>query len=396
MTVMHPTEKMKSNIVGIVAEFNPMHFGHRYLIEEAKRRTGASAVVCALSGNFVQRGAPAVLDKWQRTEIALQNHVDLVLEIPTVHCLGNAAVYAASGVQLLEAFGGVTHIAFGSESGDLEGLRKVSDYMREHESELRRKIALRRKSGESYPAARENVLREFDMKEVSMYQASNDILALEYLKNIRALKPVAVQRQGAGYHETDSPEKEFWSSTGIRKAISENRLPEDRVPWSSEKLDFHISEEKWFQGIRYAILMKTPEELDSAPGGGEGLGNRLKEAARKAQSLDELILNTKSKRYTYTRISRWLYQILLGITVELQNRSPEYLRVLGFSERGREILRETKRNEWNRLPFVDNINKCGLDSRMLQMDVLASDVYNLMTGQSVWDGSDNCRRVVIK
>ena len=152
-----------------------------------------------------------------------------------------------------------------------------------------------------------------------MYQASNDILALEYLKNIRALKPVAVQRQGAGYHETDSPEKEFWSSTGIRKAISENRLPENRVPWSSEKLDFHISEEKWFQGIRYAILMKTPEELDSAPGGGEGLGNRLKEAARKAQSLDELILNTKSKRYTYTRISRWLYQILLGITVELQN-----------------------------------------------------------------------------
>ena len=93
---MHPTEKMKSNIVGIVAEFNPMHFGHRYLIEEAKRRTGASAVVCALSGNFVQRGAPAVLDKWQRTEIALQNHVDLVLEIPTVHCLGNAAIYAAS------------------------------------------------------------------------------------------------------------------------------------------------------------------------------------------------------------------------------------------------------------------------------------------------------------
>ena len=122
----------------------------------------------------------------------------------------------------------------------------------------------------------------------------------------------------------------------------------------------------------------------------------MKEAARKAQSLDELILNTKSKRYTYTRISRWLYQILLGITVELQNRSPEYLRVLGFSERGREILRETKRNEWNRMPFVDNINKCGLDSRMLQMDVLASDVYNLMTGQSVWDGSDNCRRVVIK
>ena len=112
--------------------------------------------------------------------------------------------------------------------------------------------------------------------------------------------------------------------------------------------------------------------------------------------MDELILNTKSKRYTYTRISRWLYQILLGITVELQNCSPEYLRILGFSERGREVLRNTKKNEWNRLPFVDNINKSGLDSRMLRMDVLASDVYNLMTGQSIWDDSDNCRRVVIK
>ena len=396
MNDMHPTRKMKNSIVGIVAEFNPMHFGHRYLIEEAKRRTGADAVVCALSGNFVQRGAPAVLDKWQRTEIALQNGVDVVLEIPTVHCLGNAAVYAASGVRLLESFGGITHIAFGSESGDLEGLQKVSGYMREHESEVRRKIGMRRKSGESYPVARENVLRESHMKEISIYQSSNDILALEYLKNIRSLEPIAIQRQGAGYHETDSSEKEFWSSTGIRKAILENRLPEERVPWASEKLDFHISEEKWFQGIRYAILMKAPEELDSAPGGGEGLGNRLKEAVRRAQSLDELILNTKSKRYTYTRISRWLYQILLGITVELQNCSPEYLRILGFSERGREVLRNTKKNEWNRLPFVDNINKSGLDSRMLRMDVLASDVYNLMTGQSIWDGSDNCRRVVIK
>ena len=393
---MHPTRTMSNNIVGIVAEFNPMHFGHRYLIEEAKRRTGADAVVCALSGNFVQRGAPAVLDKWQRTEIALQNQVDVVLEIPTVHCLGNAAVYAASGVQLLESFGGITHIAFGSESGDLEGLQKVSDFMKENENEMRREIALRRKKGESYPVAREKVLQEADLKDVSMYQSSNDILALEYLKNIRTLKPIAVQRQGAGYHETDSSEKEFWSSTGIRRAIAENRLPEERVPWAFEKLDFHISEEKWFQGIRYAILMKTPEELDSAPGGGEGLGNRLKEAARRAKSLDELILNTKSKRYTYTRISRWLYQILLGISVDLQNGSPEYLRILGFSEKGREILRNSKRNEWNRLPFVDNVNRTELDSRMLRMDMLASDVYNLMTNQSIWDDSDNCRRVVIK
>lgn len=394
--------KMKNNIVGVVAEFNPMHYGHCYLIQEAKRKTSAEAVVCVMSGNYVQRGAPAIMDKWDRTEIALNNGADLVVEIPTAHCLGNAAVFARSAVMLLESIGQVTHIVFGSESGDIEALRKYAAFCRNHSKEIEIRMREFTKQGMNYPAAREQSIKDLlrgDSISDFALNNPNDLLALEYLRNVNELEPVAIQRKGAGYHDTEYAnvkEDAFQSSTSIRQKIGDGTLDSSMVPWAVSEYNFTEENENWIHAIRYQILSSSSKQLDEFPGGGEGLGNRLQKAAREANTVAGLIERTKSKRYTYTRISRWLYQILLGIDRGLQERNPEYIRILGFTEKGREIIRKSKKNELNSLPFIDNINKRQVSSPLLNNDLHGVDVYNLMTNRLVKADSDYCRRVIVK
>lgn len=382
-----------------------MHYGHCYLIREAKKRASAEAVVCVMSGNYVQRGAPAIMDKWARTEIALENGADLVVEIPTAHCLGNAAVFAWSGVTLLESIGQVTHIAFGSESGNLEALQEYMEFSRNHSQEIEARMGEFIKQGLNFPAAREQAIEgtmkamgDDSIPEFSMNRP-NDILALEYLRNIRAMEPIAIRREGAGYHDAeyvDGKDKLFQSSTAIRRMMEDGMLNSSLVPWDISKYRFAVGEENWINAIRYQILNSTPEQLDEFPGGGEGLGYRLQKAVREANSVSELIERTKSKRYTYTRISRWLYQILLGIDRNLQSRSPKYIRILGFTEKGREIIRNSKKNELNSLAFIDNINKRQVSSPLLDNDLHCVDVYNLMTGRPLKEDSDYCRRLIVK
>lgn len=379
-----------------------MHYGHCYLIQEAKKRASAEAVVCVMSGNYVQRGVPAILDKWSRTEIALENGADLIVEIPTAHCLGNAAVFASAGVRLLESIGLVTHIAFGSESGNLQALRKYAEICNLHSLEIEKRIRKSIGEGRSYPAAREQAILEVagaDSTTNFSLHNPNDILGLEYLRNLHTLEPIVISRKGAGYHEDGrgvAEDDKFQSSTSIRKRIEEGKLDSSVVPWNGKKYSFTEERESWIDLIRYQIMNVSPEQLDEYPGGGEGLGYRLQKVARDATSIEELIEGTKSKRYTYTRISRWLFQILLGIDRDLQRREPDYIRVLGFTEKGREIIRKSKKNELNSLPFIVNINKCQVSSPLLTTDLHGVDVYNLLAGRSLRRDSDYCRRLIMK
>ncbi len=422
---MHPAQiviprgirKTMNNVIGIVAEFNPIHYGHCYLMETAKEAVSADAVACVMSGNFVQRGAPAIYDKWERTSMALECGVDLVIEIPTVFCLGNASIYARAGVQLLEALGVVTHLAFGSESGDGDTLLALANSINARNKEIEASTRARIAGGWSYPAARQQVIEEMLSVNMADFTSPNDILALEYLRNIRTLHPLPIQRVGADYHDSAFFSEKLYSSTSVREALRKDQLRPSAVPWSPMKHALKpqlqlasgnsrlLPEEttadlydrmnaKWFDLIRYRILSSTPEELDRSPGGGEGLGNRIREAARSATSIEELILATKSKRYTYTRISRWLYQILLGIHREDPMHSPEYLRILGFTEKGRELIREAKKRKRNTIPFVENINRWQEKSIQLDMDIHASDMYNLVCGNDIRLNSDYCRQLI--
>ena len=193
---------------GITAEYNPLHNGHLYHIEETRRITGCDAVVVAMSGDYVQRGEPAIMDKWVRTEHALNSGADLVIEIPVLYCLGNAGQYAGAAVRILEATGKVSHISFGSESGDAEALVRIAHTFRDNEAEIEAAVKSIRNKGFSYPAARALAYSEVSAArkgtdpatdpeirgDIRILEKANDILGIEYIKTMQSAEPVVIHR----------------------------------------------------------------------------------------------------------------------------------------------------------------------------------------------------------
>lgn len=399
-------------LLGVVAEYNPFHNGHAYLLKEARARSGADCVVVAMSGDFTQRGEPAILDKWTRADMALHNGADIVVEIPTVYVISDAGQYGRAGVELLKAIG-CDSIAFGSECGDIDALKRVANNLTIHEQELDELIAGGRNKGLSYPAAREEaysmLFSTSDSLEddLAVLSSPNDILALEYIKAAGDIEIYAVRRKGAGYQSEISGESRFQSATGIRSAIARGDSVDSYIPSfcmtaiaSIDERTINRRKEAFFQLIKYALLKDAPQLIEDCPSGGEGLANRLKSAVLSADNAEELIEFAKSKRYTYTRISRLLAQIVLGIRRSDAASHPGYARLLGFNVTGRKALADLKKREGNTVPVITNINKETeeFDSslkRMIELDGLAVDVYNLIDGKSLYSNSDRVQRPII-
>ena len=407
---------------GITAEFDPLHKGHEYLMEEARRLSGCDAVVVAMSGDFVQRGEPALTDKWTRTEAALRSGADLVTEIPVLFCLGNAQQYASASVRLLEA-AGCSHIAFGSESGDVEALKRTASFIKRHHGEMTSGIRALTTEGLSYPAARAAVYRQLREKEsgldrsltdteVAVMSEPNDILALEYIMRMKTAEPLVIARKGSSYHGGIEEGNGFQSASAIRSFLSENRDREAPLyamldEWMSKSsFEALIGSEltfpqEWTEILRYAVMSSDISSIEDCPSGGEGLGNLLSRAVMTENSFEGIIRAVKSKRYTYTRISRLCMQVILGITrTAYPQEDPGYIRVLGFSPKGRELLGELKRRTGGVLPVLSNINREAgiLDdeaSKLLGLDVHAADIYNLVTGRDCTKYSDHVRRPVM-
>ena len=399
-------------ITGITAEYNPLHNGHVYHIQQTRRETACDAVVVAMSGNYVQRGQPAIIDKWKRTECALKSGADLVIEIPTLFCLGNASQYASASVSLLESMG-CDSISFGSECGDQQLLRNVSGFLYKHKEELQRIISEKSREGMSYPAARAEAYRcvrgEADpaiSDEIQLLSQPNDILALEYLMSMSSASPVIIKRRGAGYNTISNGDYEYLSAAAIRASLHDtkscNRISEcvpEEVLRILMKSEFTFAD-NWSDHLRFAVMTSSVEQIEDCPSGGEGLANALKSSVKEFEIWDDIIKNIKSKRYTYTRLSRLCMQIVLGISRDrLSSAKPEYIRVLGFNETGRSVLAEAKKNEM--LPIITNINKetnilNGHGRNQLDLDVHASDIYNLITGRSVYKCSDYRMQPVIQ
>lgn len=212
---------------GITAEYNPLHNGHIYHIEETRRITGCDAVVVAMSGDYVQRGEPAFMDKWVRAEHALMSGADLVLEIPVLFCLGNAGQYASAAVRILEATGKVKHISFGSESGDTESLLRIAGTLRDNEPEIEAAIKETGSRGLSYPAARARAYAEVSAAlkgtdlnqdpeiahDIRVLENANDILAIEYIKAMQSSEPVVISREGTGYGDPYDERKVYQNAT---------------------------------------------------------------------------------------------------------------------------------------------------------------------------------------
>ncbi len=388
--------------VGIVAEYNPLHDGHIYHIQETGRLAGTDAIAVAMSGNYVQRGEPAILDKWSRAEAAVRHGADLVVEIPVLYCLSDAGKYAEAGVEILRSLGLVDRLSFGCECDDIASLKRIAHRLDSDVAAIAEKIAGYSSEGKNYPAARALAYSslyagddELD-KDIEILNGSNNILGIEYLRACGDMEPLVIKRLGASYNSDIDTESVYQSASGIRKMIRAGEdirgyVPEDILNCIKEN---HASDnDEWLGVLKYAVLSSSPEQIEDCPSGGEGLAYRIREAVMVSKTWDELVHRIKSKKYTYTRISRLLMQIILGISNEKHaGIRPSYVRVLAFNDRGRKLLSEIRDRETNSLPIITRV---GRDSRQLdeggltleRLDVLADDVYNLVSGRDMYSES---------
>ncbi len=343
------------------------------MIEEAREALEAEAVIAVMSGSFVQRGEPAAFDKWTRAEEAVKNGVNLVVELPAVFACSSAEFFARGGVGVLEGFGCVDWLVFGSESGDLEMLQTAADFLSRHEEELLRQVSVLMKEGMSFPRARQAAAAQLggglDLAAVS---EPNNILAVEYLRHVKRMKPWTMKRQGDGHHS---------SASQIRSAL----MAADPEKWQARQRGY-------WQMAAAAVLRTDLPALDEILSAGGGLSDKLKKEIRYASSVDELLSRLKSKAYTHTRVRRMLAQTLLGIDRRSVNQAQLYIRVLAFDETGAAFLRDVKKQKCAGLPLITNVNR-GLREYpqirdTLEKDILASDIYNLLTGRDLYSCSD--------
>ncbi|MDR2295192.1 MAG: nucleotidyltransferase family protein [Clostridiales Family XIII bacterium] len=379
-----------AGLLGIVAEYNPFHYGHRFHIARSVELTGAHGVVAVMSGDFVQRGEPALIDKWRRARTAVKHGVDLVLELPFLYATGSAECFASGAVRLLDALPGVTHLAFGCEEGAVEPLAAAARVLAAESPAFKEALRAGLKAGRSFPRARAAALRrEAGDAAARLLDYPNNILAVEYLKQcIRMdsrLVPVAVPRVGAGCFEAD-PRVRIAGAAAIRRLFLTGRREEALRYLPEWEGDPAVQSPDMYFTLTAAVArLRSKEELRAIVSASEGLENRLLRALDGAFDMPSLIAAIKTARYTETRIRRFLLHTLFGVTRErfaaLDAAWPCYLRVLALSERGGGILRRIKAH--TDIPVVTKPSGPAAASPaagLLALDVLAADLYNLIGG----------------
>lgn len=339
--------------VGIICEYNPFHLGHQKQFCMIRDTFGADCViVCLMSGSYVQRGEPAVFDKLVRAEAAIRSGADLVIEMPAVVSLNSAEGFAAGSVAILSRL--CDALCFGTESETAQQLMQTAKVLLSDDFPPHLKDAL--SQGHSFPKAREIALKEMKV-DTSTLSRPNNLLALEYCKAILSqnstLSPFAIQRDG-NYHnirlDSDNP-----SATSLRLAIAKQQDISAYVPAEAAEIFRRAAPhflKEGEQAILYRLKTMSEEEFASLPFGSEGLWRKLMHAAQKGNSLSEIFIDVKSKRYTYTRISRMVMCAFLGITQQDMDAPVPYCRILGFTDKGRQLLRNAKE-----MDFLRNIGE---------------------------------------
>lgn len=384
---------------GIIAEYNPFHNGHKLHIQKTKSSLKNNSVIIAMSGNFVQRGEPAILDKFIRTKTALNNGADIVLEIPSIYSTAAADIFARAAIDLLDKTGIVDYLSFGTETGNLNEFELAADLLSNENKKFKTLLKSELKKGISYPNARQNALNQCLAKDFSYLKSPNNILALEYLKSLKILKscinPFTIKREYAGFNDTEIY-SEIASATAIRLAIQENRIseiekcvPEDLYKQFTD--NFKLPYLNNYSDILHYLLRTTSlSELSEILDITEGLENRILDLSTN-QNITDLINSVKTKRYTYSKIQRAILHIILDIKksdicLETPNK---YIRVLGFRKSASNIISEL--TEKSKLPVIINlkndINNLSLPAKkMLEKEINVNNIYHLpLTGKKNLD-----------
>lgn len=344
--------------VGLVVEYNPFHNGHLYHLKKSKEITGAEVTIACMSGNFLQRGEMALVDKYSRTKMALQAGIDLVVELPLIQAVQNADIFARNSVQILNALG-CDSLSFGSELGLIDPFLSAVDLLKNNKEKFDGIVNNEMASGFSYASATGKAFKALSSNENTLdLSLPNNTLGFHYVSEIRKnglnMKPVTFNRIGAGYHETNLHESGITSATSIRKALFENStmisnfVPDFVLKEMKQYFNFTGSYHNWenyWKLLQYKICSSTPEQLRSIYEVKEGIEHRLIEFASRSESFHEFIRNVKVKRYTWTRLQRICLYILLNLEIELveKHKQPGYIKILGFSEVGRQYLNRMKK-----------------------------------------------------
>lgn len=356
------------NKVGIICEYNPFHNGHIYHLEKVKELYPDSIIILIMSGNFTQRGIPSIIDKWDKTEIALKYGIDLVIELPFVYSTQSADIFAKGSISLLKKLKCDT-LVFGSEINDTDYLEKLATIQLsdDYEEEVKKYI----NSEVNYPTALNLAFKKFDLEGLNN---PNDLLALSYIKEIKKqkanIRPISIKRTN-DYHSLEL--ENISSATSIRNAFTENKDISKSVPTETvDKLnkDSYLIND-YFPLLKYKILSEN--DLNIYQTVTTDLAIRLKKEIYNSSSWDELVNNVKTKHYTYNRINRMLIHILCNFTKELASsfNNIEYIRILGFSSNGQSYLNSIKK-EVN-IPIVTTFSKG--NSKMLDYEMLTSNIY---------------------
>lgn len=355
--------------VGVIAEYNPFHNGHIYHLNKVKEMFPNSYLILILIGNFTQRGDVSVINKWDKTKLALDYGYDLVVELPFNIATSSASVYASGAVKLLNELN-CNYLVFGSETNDTQILKELVEITNDNK-EYNNKIKKFLDKGYNYPKACSLALS--DISKITI-DKPNDVLALEYVRSIYNQKskiiPISIKRTN-DYHEEEIL-SEITSATSIRKNINNKEKIKNALPSNSLRLCSNISIDNLFNYLKYEII--SNDKLNEILDVDEGIENKLKKEVLNCNDIDELIKKVKSKRYSYNRIKRMLLHILTN-TKKDYIKDIKYIRVLGMNKKGKEILKEAKKNTC--LPIITKYKK--EFDYLFKDDIKASKIYSLIT-----------------
>lgn len=387
-------------ISGIIVEYNPLHKGHLFHINKTKELTNCDILIAVMSGNFNQRGIPSVLDKWTKTKLALENGVDIVLELPAVYALASAEFFANGAVSLLNSLGVVDDLCFGSESGDINLLDTIAEVLVHEPLEYKNSLKFHLNKGILFPKARSLALLDYlstrtnynaeDL--VVQLNSSNNILGIEYIKSLKRLNstitPYTLKREGGSYNSSDL-NNIFSSATSIRKTLKTNsdlseiknhvppRVYEEFITLLNEDYTFPF-DDMMYSSIRYKALTSRNNYFKNLPDVSEGLHNKILSSLKESLTYEQCISSIKSKRYTYTRISRILCQYYLDFynydILNMRKAPCPYARILGFTQRGSLGLKSMKNN--CTIPLYAKLPKDGPDA--LELDLQCTRGYSIL------------------
>lgn len=408
-----------AKVLGIIAEYNPFHNGHLYQIEEAKKQTGADYVIAIMSGNFTQRGNTSLVNKWVKANMALQNAVDIVIELPTIYSISSAENFAEGAIKILDSLKVVDTLCFGTETADFAALNNIANVLYNEPKEYISMLNHELGKGVSYPKARESALMMYlnDIKRyANILSGSNNILAIEYLKALKKLKsdmkPYSIQRKKV-YYNDEKIVDEFASSTAIRKLVAREEYDEIRkvVPTDSYMLlkeeikrgNIVIDIVKFEKEILYELRSMSLNEIAQLPDVSEGLEHTIKKAVDSCNNIIDLINIVKSKRYTQTRIQRILLYALLRITKKDMANAKKitpYTRILGFNKKGKQLLSDICRinKKINIITSVKKFESTNINktlSQMLEKDIYASNIYTLGYEYDSWSNLDYTNKLIV-